>query len=100
MGYRSGLSSFIRDLPEELIEFGSSQPLGRRNAIQWPATKSRSRPPQKGHPSGLRSGDRVNHPAFGPGVISKFMDGEKVEVLFRNVGRKLLHLGYTTLERR
>lgn len=98
-GYRSGLSSFIRDLPEELIEFGSSQPLGRRNAIQWPAAKSRPRPPQKGHPSGLRPGDRVNHPAFGPGVISRFMDGEKVEVLFRNVGRKLLHLGYTTLER-
>jgi len=27
------------------------------------------------------------------------MDKEKVEVLFRDVGRKLLHLEYTTLEK-
>ena len=54
---------------------------------------------EKGHPSGLRQGDRVNHPAFGRGVISKFTDQEKIEVLFSSVGRKLLHLGYTTLEK-
>ena len=47
----------------------------------------------------LRPGDRVNHPAFGHGVVSKFLDSEKVEVLFRDVGRKLLHLEYTTLEK-
>jgi len=41
----------------------------------------------------------VSHPAFGHGVVSKFLDKEKVEVLFRDVGRKVLHLGYTTLER-
>jgi DNA helicase-2/ATP-dependent DNA helicase PcrA len=41
----------------------------------------------------------VAHPAFGAGVISKFVDTDKVEVLFRNFGRKLLHLQYTTLEK-
>ncbi|MCK4824358.1 DUF3553 domain-containing protein, partial [bacterium] len=44
-------------------------------------------------------GDRVNHPAFGPGVVSKFIADDKVEVLFRKVGRKLLHMEYTTLEK-
>jgi DNA helicase-2/ATP-dependent DNA helicase PcrA len=41
----------------------------------------------------------VRHPAFGPGVVSRFPDTDKVEVFFRNVGRKLLHLEYTTLEK-
>jgi hypothetical protein len=49
--------------------------------------------------AGLRPGDRVKHPAFGHGVISKLVDQEKVEVLFRDCGRKLLHLGYTNLEK-
>jgi DNA helicase-2/ATP-dependent DNA helicase PcrA len=47
----------------------------------------------------LRPGDRVNHPAFGKGVISKFVDKTKVEVLFRDAGRKLLHLEHTILEK-
>ena len=47
----------------------------------------------------LRAGDRVKHPAFGHGVISRLVDQEKVEVLFRDCGRKLLHLGYTNLEK-
>ena len=36
---------------------------------------------------------------FGPGIVSKLVDDDKVEVLFRNAGRKLLHLQYTTLEK-
>jgi len=50
-------------------------------------------------PSALRSGDRVRHPAFGRGVVSRFTEDKKVEVLFRDVGRKLLHLDHTTLEK-
>lgn len=49
--------------------------------------------------SGLFQGDRVKHPAFGPGIVSKLIADDKVEVLFRNAGRKLLHLEYTTLEK-
>jgi DNA helicase-2/ATP-dependent DNA helicase PcrA len=100
MGYRSGLSSFIQDLPEGAIEYGSCGPSERRGRFQWPAKESGDDRKDKGHPAGLRPGDRVNHPAFGPGVISRIEDREKVEVLFRNVGRKLLHLAYTTLEKR
>ena len=48
---------------------------------------------------GLKQGDRVTHPAFGAGVVSKFVSKDKVEILFSKVGRKLLHLEYTNLEK-
>ena len=99
VGYRSGLSSFIQALPNDVIDYGSSMPSGRRPRVQRPMREVRIYQGNRVHPSELRPGDRVNHPAFGQGVISKFMDDEKVEVLFRDWGRKLLHLGYTTLEK-
>jgi len=99
MEYRSGLSSFIRDLPENVVEYGISEPLGYRTLMQRPVREARIYQDRGRNTDDLRPGDRVNHPAFGHGVISKFMDGEKVEVLFRDAGRKLLHLEYTTLEK-
>jgi len=99
MGYRTGLSSFIQALPRYVIEHSSPGSTGRRPRIRWPVQKIPARKVTKETPSGLRPGDQVRHPAFGKGVISKFMDKEKVEVLFRDVGRKLLHLEYTTLEK-
>jgi DNA helicase-2/ATP-dependent DNA helicase PcrA len=41
----------------------------------------------------------VKHPAFGSGVVSKFVSDDKVEVLFKTAGKKLLHMAYTTLEK-
>lgn len=98
-GYRHGLSSFIEALPNDVMERDFSRSPGRLPSIQWTKEQPSETINAPVAPSGLRPGDRVKHPAFGPGVISKFIDKEKVEVLFRNVGRKLLHLGYTTLER-
>jgi len=95
-----GLSSFIQALPQGLFEFRS---MGAAERVQGPTRESplprevRERPPEPS--AGLRAGDRVKHPAFGHGVISKRVDEEKVEVLFRDFGRKLLHLGYTSLEK-
>lgn len=97
---RTILSSFLQNLPNGVLEYGSS---GRYNRISDPAkVVARARiaaKPDDGDFQRLRPGDRVNHPAFGNGVVSKLVDGEKIEVLFRNAGRKVLHLGYTTLER-
>ena len=93
-----GLSSFVQELPEGVMEHHRTgfQP-GR---TVFPRTHKKSQGfEQKGIPSGLRLGDRVAHPAFGKGVIAKISDKDKVEVLFGKVGRKLLHLGYTTLEK-
>ena len=98
--YARGLSSFIQALPQGLFEFRS---MGAAERVQWPSkaipvSHEVQEQPQE-PPAGLRAGDRVKHPAFGHGVISKFVDKEKVEVLFRDFGRKLLHLGYTSLEK-
>ena len=98
-GYRSGLSSFIQALPGHVIEHSSSIASTAITRIRWPFGGARNHSGEESHPSALRAGDRVSHPAFGQGVISKFMDDEKVEVLFRDWGKKLLHLGYTTLEK-
>jgi DNA helicase-2/ATP-dependent DNA helicase PcrA len=87
-----GLSSFIQALPRELFEFRS---MGAAERVMRYEVQERSQEA----PAGLRAGDRVKHPAFGHGVISKLVDKEKVEVLFRDFGRKLLHLGYTSLEK-
>jgi len=95
-----GLSSFIQALPQGLFEFRS---MGAAERVQWPSraipASHEVQEPSQEAPAGLRAGDRVKHPAFGHGVISKLVDKEKVEVLFRDFGRKLLHLGYTSLEK-
>jgi len=98
-----GLSSFIQALPQDLVAHGSAKGRARGPGVRERAVLSRSRDrelraaPEK--PAGLRGGDRVRHPAFGQGVVARLVGEEKVEVLFKDVGRKLLHLGYTTLEK-
>jgi DNA helicase-2/ATP-dependent DNA helicase PcrA len=99
LGRRNGLSSFIRDLPDGVVNLEST---GSGRRFQSPLRvhrEKRAHPPRTESSTALSQGDRVNHPAFGPGVISRFLGDDKVEVLFRNVGRKLLHLEYTTLEK-
>ncbi|MBN2033928.1 MAG: DUF3553 domain-containing protein [Deltaproteobacteria bacterium] len=98
-----GLSSFIQALPHGVVEHASSRGRGVRASV-WervmPLGKRESRfiaTTEK--PEGLKKGDRVRHPAFGQGVVAKLVGEEKVEVLFKNAGRKLLHLGYTILEK-
>ena len=110
-GYRSGLSSFIRALSNDTVEYISHRPSRERSVFPWSANISQRNkygtPPtvakvpmdREKDSQKLRPGDRVRHPAFGRGVISKFTDKTKVEVLFRDAGRKLLHLEHTTLEK-
>jgi len=43
--------------------------------------------------SELKQGDRISHPAFGPGVIARFMGNEKVEVIFKDRGTLIYILG-------
>jgi ATP-dependent DNA helicase UvrD/PcrA len=98
-GLRNGLSSFIQALPAEVVSFESANIRLRSGSPgrRWAQPKGNSE--TKGENHGFRQGDKVRHPAFGPGVVSRFPDTDKVEVFFRNVGRKLLHLEYTTLEK-
>lgn len=98
-GYQNGLSSFVRDLPEDIISRDSTGITKRHDRDKWNNRHVFSFQADQRQSSGLAQGDRVNHPAFGPGIVSKLIGDDKVEVLFRNAGRKLLHLEYTTLEK-
>jgi DNA helicase-2/ATP-dependent DNA helicase PcrA len=95
----NGLSSFIQDLPGDVVYHESTSIQQRFSDHKWSLPSSDNFRTDKMVPSGFCQGDRVRHPAFGHGVVSKFVSDDKVEVLFREVGRKLLHLEYTTLEK-
>jgi DNA helicase-2/ATP-dependent DNA helicase PcrA len=97
--YRNGLSSFIRGLPTEVVSHESAGLRTRVSGRKWYESSAFNYQKDQKESSGLSQGDRVRHPAFGPGVVSKLIADDKVEVLFRNAGRKLLHLEYTTLEK-
>lgn len=97
--FGNGLSSFIKALPEDIVSYESTGSQGKITGVEWERKSPSSSQDSLRRPYGLTQGDRVSHPAFGPGVVSKFIADDKVEVLFRNVGRKLLHLSYTTLEK-
>jgi len=94
-----GLSSFITSLPPDVYrhESGKTGRFHTPKKAAWreqnidKTFKSASQP--------FSQGDRVKHPAFGTGVVSKFLEGNKVEVFFKTAGRKLLHMSYTTLEK-
>lgn len=110
-GHRNGLSSFIRALPQDVVSYESTGIYRKIPENEWQNKSLYGSTRRKVTRLGPRNdkdqddsspfsqGERVNHPAFGPGVVSKLLGNDKVEVLFRNVGRKLLHLEYTTLEK-
>jgi DNA helicase-2/ATP-dependent DNA helicase PcrA len=100
-GYEGGLSSFVSALPLDVLDHYSFMPSYNSWGGQSLGTSLSAHPmtsPQEGS-SRLKTGDRVNHPAFGAGVIMRFQGEDKVEVIFRDRGIKLLHLGYTSLEK-
>jgi len=86
-GAGTGLSSFIASLPADLFshEYGAT-PRG------YPFTAADRTSP-------FSQGEKVRHPAFGTGVVSRFVADDKVEVFFKKVGLKLLHLDHTTLDK-
>ncbi len=113
-GKAQKLTCFLRGLPRDLVTFES---IGARTRFHGGRSKfyksgvSRSArkdgcsipmPVSRHFESGgeiFKEGEKVVHPAFGPGVISRRAGSDKVEVLFKEVGRKLLHLKATTLTR-
>ena len=98
-GAGNGLSSFISALPGDLFshERGGTQALHRGRKWEKRQIEKSMEPGSRPYP--FSQGDRVRHPAFGAGVVSRLVSGNKMEVLFKNFGKKLLHLEYTTLEK-
>ncbi len=99
--HQGGLTSFVRALPPEVIEYRStgSTPYTSHRASFTPGIVPDTPEIPPADQSALKPGDRINHPAFGAGVIARFLSEDRVEVIFRDRGLKLLHLGYTSLEK-
>lgn len=96
-GPRGGLSSFLSGMGGDVAEFISGGVLRRARHSQTGLPEEITQRPRS--KTQLRPGDRVRHPAFGPGVVARFFGKNKIEVLFKSAGRKLLQLEYTTLEK-
>jgi DNA helicase-2/ATP-dependent DNA helicase PcrA len=96
---KNGLSSFIDNLPEGVVTYETVGAPQRFAAANEPSGRIGRFGQQGSAVGGLSQGDRVRHPAFGAGVVSRFLGKDKVEILFRNFGRKLLHLEHTRLEK-
>ncbi len=106
---RSGVSSFIRSLPDGVVSYESS---GQNKFVRhkWREQEQnyklvrkkesiKKHHPDKPGQTEFSQGDKVMHPAFGAGVVSKLIANDKLEVIFSKTGKKLLHLGYTTLNK-
>ncbi|MFO8088846.1 MAG: ATP-dependent helicase [Desulfatiglandaceae bacterium] len=110
-----GLSCFLREVPRSLVSYESIRS-GRRGPApfippsaragmtgkkaSWKSGTATPPPVIESYCSGeqvFKAGDMVVHPAFGAGVISRLAGSDKVEVFFKEVGRKLLHLKATSL---
>jgi DNA helicase-2/ATP-dependent DNA helicase PcrA len=98
---RNGLSSFIQDLPEEVLSYRSTRPTSYRPVFRQTEGILRDDDPEpvREKPTLYCQGDRVTHPAFGRGVVARMIHDDKVEVIFEKGGRKLLHLEYTILQK-
>ncbi len=94
---RGGLSSFVEGLGDDVAEYLSGVSARRMRFSQTGPIRERMPSEPKTKP--LKPGDRVKHPAFGTGVVSRLFGKSRLEVLFRDVGRKLLQLEYTKLEK-
>ncbi len=109
-GGSGGLSSFIQSIPGDIFKYESNggNPKNFRFQPIAPRSKGLSQKSRPMPPDGLAEntatdsfcqGERVRHPAFGIGVVAKFVGEDKVEIIFKEAGKKLLHLEYTTLEK-
>ena len=65
----------------------------KSNTKDWEeAIKKTSSEPQTYSPKGkFLKGDLINHPKFGQGVIEKLLDKNKIEVLFKDNRKVLVH---------
>jgi len=98
-GAGNGLSSFIAALPAHLFSHESgSISAAEDNSGGW-KRPGMVRVSKATNALPFSQGEKVRHPAFGTGVVSRLVADNKVEVFFKEVGRKLLHLEYTTLEK-
>mgnify|MGYP001028997043 CR=1 FL=1 len=111
-GKTDGLSSFLLGLSEEVVHFVRFRKDSRPSAIvAFEPSKlgvikrlrvSKQEACKKDRDvevTDFKPGEKVKHPAFGVGIVSKAPKDDKLEVVFARYGKKLLHLKYSNLEK-
>ncbi len=98
----NGISRFVRDIPNELVDEIRVATPARPASIGRAARSQRSfSASDTGQATGFELGQRVTHPSFGPGVILSF-EGQgahaRVQINFDQAGTKWLVLSYARLE--
>ena len=99
-------SSFLRELPDELLQWLSPRQVPRNPFASFgytaPAAPSIAAPLQRSvSGTGWRIGQRVMHQKFGEGVVTGTEGGGndgRVQVNFKHAGSKWLALEYAKLE--
>jgi DNA helicase-2/ATP-dependent DNA helicase PcrA len=96
----SAPSSFLRELPEELLQWLSAREAPRNPFASFGYTPPAAPAPVQKTVSGWRVGQRVMHQKFGEGVVTgtegSGNDG-RVQVNFKHAGSKWLALEYAKL---
>jgi DNA helicase-2/ATP-dependent DNA helicase PcrA len=99
------MSSFLRELPEELLHWITPR-IAARNPFAASFTPQRDAPvaapmPRPASSCGWQAGQRVFHQKFGEGVVLDIKGGGadgQVQVNFKRAGTKWLALEYAKLE--
>ncbi len=100
------MSPFLAEVSNSRFHrLGPTPPAGLARAAA-PLPSSAASPPRSGGPrrgaapagGGLRAGQRVRHPFFGLGRVTKVGPGQRAEVFFDRHGDKVLHLEYARLQ--
>ena len=93
-------SRFVKEIPPELIqEIRISRP--PRSSATGSVGRTRTRVADEIPETGIRLGQRVNHPKFGDGVVLNYEGRGKqarVQINFDKEGSKWLVIGYAKLE--
>ena len=98
MRNRQAASPFLMEMPQEQLEVIESPALGGESDLPY-GERDRDEDDSYAEPK-VKRGQRVQHPAFGPGVIADVsgMGGStRVVVDFQRAGRKTLILEYARL---
>ena len=98
MRNRQMVSPFIREMPPEQLDVIESPALG--GSMNWDRDRGRDNESEEQTEPKIRCGQRVEHPAFGQGIVtdvSGMGQNTRVVVDFPRAGRKTLVLEYARL---
>lgn len=72
---------------------GSSRKVSEPHSVVWERAIGASQANAQDYSirTQFKTGDVINHPTFGQGVVERSIDGNKIQVIFRDDSKVLLH---------